>query len=35
LRARPSATKGQYIRKLIISSVMGPGIKIDRTQIAA
>ena len=35
LRARPSATKGKYIRKLIISSVMGPGIKIDRTQIAA
>ena len=35
LRARPSATKGQYIRKLIISSVMGPGIKIDRAQIAA
>jgi len=35
LRARPSSTKGQYIRKLIISSVMGPGIKIDRAQIAA
>ena len=35
LRARPSATKGQYIRKLIISSVMGPGIKIDRAQISA
>jgi len=35
LRARPSATKGQYIRKLIISSVMGPGIKIDHAQIAA
>ena len=35
LRARPSATKGQYIHKLIISSVMGPGIKIDRAQIAA
>ena len=35
LRARPSATNGQYIRKLIISSVMGPGIKIDRAQIAA
>jgi len=35
LRARPSSTKGQYIRKLIISSVMGPGIKIDHAQIAA
>ena len=35
LRARPAATKGQYIRKLILSSVMGPGIKIDRAQLAA
>ena len=34
LRARPAATKGQYIRKLILSSVMGPGIKIDRAQLA-
>ena len=35
LRARPAATKGQYIRKLILSSVMGPGIKIARAQLAA
>ena len=35
LRARPAATKGHYIRKLILSSVMGPGIKIDRAQLAA
>ena len=35
LRDRPAATKGQYIRKLILSSVMGPGIKIDRAQLAA
>ena len=35
LRARPAATKGQYIRKLILSSVMGPGVKIDRAQLAA
>tara|TARA_Y100001968_G_scaffold116790_1_gene106143 strand:- start:30 stop:728 length:699 start_codon:yes stop_codon:yes gene_type:complete len=34
LRARPAATKGQYIRKLILSSVMGPGIKVDRAQLA-
>lgn len=34
-RAKPAAAKGQYIRKLILSSVMGPGIKIDRTQLAA
>ena len=34
LRARPAATKGHYIRKLVLSSVMGPGIKIDRAQLA-
>lgn len=35
LRARPAATKGQYIRKLVLSSAVGPGIKIDRAQLAA
>ena len=35
LRARPAATKGQYIRKLVLSSAIGPGIKIDRAQFAA
>lgn len=28
-RARPSSAKGTYIRKIIIASTMGPGIKID------
>ena len=35
LRGKPAAAKGHYINKLILSSVMGPGIKIDRTQLAA
>ena len=35
LRAKPAAAKGQYIRKLVLSSVVGPGIKIDRAQFAA
>ena len=35
LRAKPAASKGQYVRRLILSSVMGPGIKIDRAQLAA
>ena len=35
LRGRPAAAKGQYINKLILSSVMGPGIRIDRAQLAA
>jgi large subunit ribosomal protein L1 len=28
-KARPAATKGTYIRKVIISTTMGPGIKVD------
>ena len=35
LRAKPAAAKGQYMRKLVLSSVVGPGIKIDRAQFAA
>lgn len=28
-RARPSSAKGRYIRKISISSTMGPGVKVD------
>jgi large subunit ribosomal protein L1 len=28
-RARPASAKGTYIRKVVLSSCMGPGIKID------
>jgi large subunit ribosomal protein L1 len=28
-KARPAASKGSYIRKVVISSCMGPGIKVD------
>jgi large subunit ribosomal protein L1 len=33
LRARPSATKGKYIKSLTIASTMGPGITIDTNRI--
>jgi large subunit ribosomal protein L1 len=28
-KARPSAAKGTYIRKVVVSACMGPGIKVD------
>ena len=31
--AKPAAAKGQYVRKLTLSSAMGPGVKIDRTEL--
>tara|TARA_Y100000814_G_C12185541_1_gene352882 strand:- start:391 stop:729 length:339 start_codon:yes stop_codon:yes gene_type:complete len=32
LKAKPSAVKGTYFKKLTISSTMSPGIKIDKTE---
>jgi large subunit ribosomal protein L1 len=35
MRARPAATKGQFVRKAVLSSTMGPGIRIDPAALAA
>jgi large subunit ribosomal protein L1 len=34
-KARPPATKGTYIRKIILTSTMSPGIKVDVSQAQA
>jgi large subunit ribosomal protein L1 len=33
LRMRPASAKGQYLRKVTLTSTMGPGIKIDRSSV--
>jgi len=35
VRARPAATKGQYLRRLTVSSTMGPGVRLDRQEALA
>ena len=35
IRAKPASAKGQYIRRVALSSTMGPGVKVDRTTIDA
>ena len=32
VKAKPAAAKGTYLRKISISSTMGPGLKLDKTE---
>lgn len=32
VRAKPTGAKGQYIRKMVLTATMGPGIKVDAAQ---
>lgn len=34
IKAKPSASKGQYLRTISVASTMGPGIKVDVNEIA-
>jgi len=35
IKAKPAATKGQYIRSCVVASTMGPGIRINTARLTA
>ena len=34
IKARPSALKGQYLRSVVMTSTMGPGVKLNTARFA-
>jgi large subunit ribosomal protein L1 len=34
-RAKPSSAKGRYVKKIVVSSTMGPGVKVDTGRLRA
>ena len=34
VKARPTGAKGKYVKKIAMSSSMGPGVKVDTTELA-
>ena len=34
-RAKPAAAKGKYVRKIVVSTTMGPGVQIDPSLVGS
>ncbi len=34
IKAKPSSTKGQYLKKMTVSSTMGPGVPVDHSTVS-
>jgi len=34
-KSRPSGTKGIYLKKVSVSSTMGPGVRVDQASLGA
>jgi len=32
VKSKPAVAKGQYVRRISLSSTMGPGVKVDVTE---
>ena len=32
-KAKPASSKGQYLKKIAVSSTMGPGVRVDATTL--